>query len=160
MNPTAVSDSNGAAPFFRNITDDASGSLTSYFSGRHATEIQEVKTVALAGYFAERGILDAFVKIDVEGAGDQAWSGAAPAADRIRYLLIEILAPEVEKALPTRIQQETGFFGYYIRDYDLVQYVPDNYVYVAPFWNWLFCRLDPQQLSARLKGQGFRVHRA
>ena len=29
--------------------------------------------------------------------------------------------------------------------------------YVAPFWNWLFCRMSPNELAARLSATGFRV---
>ena len=156
-NQAAVSASSGTAQFFRNLSDDASGSLTDYFAGRHDTEVQTVRTVALADYFAEHGIQDAFLKIDVEGAGYDAWAGAAPARDKVRYLLAEVLQPEMDKGLPQRLVGEDGFHGYYVRDFELVQSLAGEFAYREPHWNWLFCRLSPDALAARLGPAGFRV---
>src|ERR1700752_5295018 len=44
-NRIAVSDYSGVAPFYRNLSDDLSGSLSHYFAASHKTEIQEVRTV-------------------------------------------------------------------------------------------------------------------
>jgi FkbM family methyltransferase len=156
-NQAAVAAASGAARFFRNLSDDASGSLTDHFIGRHQTAVETVRTVALADYFAEHGVTNAFLKIDVEGAGYDAWAGAAPARDKVTYLLCEILQPEVARGLPQRLIGEDGFHGYYVRDFELAQSRAGEFDYLEPHWNWLFCRLPPRALAERLAPAGFRV---
>ena len=50
-----------------------------------------------------------------------------------------------------------GLKAYYIRDFELIPSVDGEFEYVAPFWNWLFCRMSPNELAARLSATGFRV---
>jgi len=156
-NQAAVSASSGTAQFFRNLSDDASGSLTEYFADRHQTQAETVRTVALADYFAEHGVSNAFLKIDVEGAGYDAWAGAAAARDKVSFLLAEVLQPEMDRGLPQRLIGQEGFRGYYVRDFNLVQSRAGEFDYLAPHWNWLFCRLAPEALAQRLAPAGFRV---
>jgi FkbM family methyltransferase len=155
-NSAAVAARHGTARFFRNSTSDWSGSLTDHF-GSEGTMAEQVVTIALSEYFAEYHIRDALVKVDVEGAGEEAWRGARDIAASIRYLLMEIIGPETQCGLPGRIISEGRFYAYYIRDFDLVVSERGNFRYVAPFWNWLFCRLAPASLQARLAGTQFRV---
>lgn len=82
---------------------------------------------------------------------------AGKASKAIRYLVMEMLAPEIEAGLPARIIRETDLKAYYISDFELVPSVDGAFEYVAPFWNWLFCRLSPSELAARLSATGFRV---
>jgi hypothetical protein len=70
---------------------------------------------------------------------------------------MEMLAPEIEAGLPARIIREGGLKAYYIRDFELIPSVDGEFEYVAPFWNWLFCRMSPSELVARLSATGFRV---
>jgi hypothetical protein len=65
-------------------------------------------------------------------------------------------AREIEARLPARIIGETDLKAYYIRDL-LVPSVDGAFKYVAPFWNWLFCRFSPGELAARLSATAFRV---
>ena len=58
---------------------------------------------------------------------------------------MEMLAPEIEAGLPRGIR-EGGLKAYYIRDFELIPSVDGEFEYVAPFWNWLFCRLSPSEL--------------
>ena len=97
------------------------------------------------------------VKVDVEGAGKKVWDGAVETSKAIRYLVMEMLAPEIEAGLPARIIRETDLKAYYIRDFELIPSVGGEFEYVAPFWNWLFCRLSPSELAARLSATRFRV---
>jgi FkbM family methyltransferase len=156
-NRAAVAAAGGTATFFRNLTDDSSGSLTDHFASNHATAAVPVATVSLTEYFRKRGISDALVKVDVEGAGEQVWRGAREVAANMRYLIMEIIGPETQCRLPSTLIGEGGFHAYYIEDFDLVASKDGSYDYVAPFWNWLFCRLDPPALRARLAGTKFRV---
>jgi FkbM family methyltransferase len=156
-NQVAVSAKTGTAEFFKNLSDDASGSLTDYFADKHVVRGETVPTVALADYFHEHRVEDAFLKIDVEGHGFSAWQGAAPAADKVRYLLAEVLAPEMSEGLPQTLIRDHGFFAYYVRDFDLVQSRAGEFEYHEPHWNWLFCRLPPEALATRLAHTPFRV---
>ena len=146
------------ATFFKNLTDNSSGSLSNLAVGKHVTSAQTVETISLAEYFRTRGISDALVKVDVEGAGEKVWNGAAELAKAIRYLVMEMLAPELYEArLVARIISETDFKAYYIRDFELVPSADGAFEYVAPFVNWLFCRLSPSELAARLGATRFHV---
>lgn len=158
-NRLAISDFNGTARFFKNLTDDSSGSLTNQFAYKHETVRDEVQAIRLSDYFRDHKSHNALVKIDVEGAGCEAWSGASDAAGEIRYLVMEMLAPEIRNELPSRLIGEGYFYAYYLRDFELLESPDGQYEYVAPFWNWLFCRLDPFRLIERLSGTRFHVVR-
>jgi len=88
------------------------------------------------------------------------WDGAEAASKSIRYLLIEMLTPEIGAQLPARIIKEPDLKAYYIRDFELVPSLDGTFEYLAPFWNWLFCRLSPRELAVRLTATRFRVHNA
>ena len=156
-NETAVAERRGTATFFKNLSDDASGSLSSLFADKHLTRAEAVETISLAEYFRVRGVANALVKIDVEGAGEKVWNGAVETSNAIRYLVMEMLQPEIEAGLPARIIREGGLKAYYIRDFEVIPSVDGEFEYVAPFWNWLFCRMSPDDLAARLSATGFRV---
>jgi len=156
-NEMAVAERRGTATFFKNLSDDESGSLSNLFADKHLTRSEAVETISLAEYFGMRRIADGMVKVDVEGAGDKVWNGAVETSNAIRYLVMEMLAPEIEAGLPARIICEGGLKAYYIRDFELIPSVDGAFEYVAPFWNWLFCRMLPSELAARLSATGFRV---
>jgi hypothetical protein len=154
----AVSDGRGVAIFYKNLSDDSSGSLSDYFAKRNESRIETVETVALHDYLAELQIENAMVKIDVEGTGYEAWLGACSAIDRIKYLVMEMIDPEIERGLLEKIISDAGFCAYYIRDFELVHLTSiSDYRYVSPFWNWLFCRLSPVELANRLAATNFAV---
>jgi hypothetical protein len=73
--------------------------LSSLFADKHLTRAEAVETISLTEYFGMRGIADALVKIDVEGAGEKVWDGAVETSNAIRYLVMEMLAPEIEAGL-------------------------------------------------------------
>jgi FkbM family methyltransferase len=156
-NRIAAADDNGCSTFFRNLTDDLSGSLSTLFRQWHSTKTETVKTVRLSDYFLEKGVSRAMLKVDVEGTGAQVWSGLAGCFREVSYLVIEMLTPEIEDELPSRIIRQTGWHAYHIRDFDLIESSDGKFVYVEPFWNWLFCGLDPSALRHRLSGTGLRV---
>jgi FkbM family methyltransferase len=156
-NRVAVSDSSGTAVFYRNLSDDLSGSLSQYFANVHRTTAQEVQTITLEAYFREHGIRNALVKVDVEGYGDGVWRGAANAAGKMRYLVMEMLEPEINAGVPARIISDTRWNAYYLRDFDLVPSRHGDFEYVAPFYNWLFCRMDAPELKQRLAGTRFQL---
>lgn len=155
-NRAAVSSDTGSATFLKNLTDESSGSLMRHFSS-HETVEEKVTTVSLADYFHRHHIENAIVKVDVEGAGELVWRGACDVSQHIRYLIMEIIEPESRCNLPERIISEGGFFAYHIRDFDLTFCEKGEQRYVAPFWNWLFCRMPPELLARRVSGTRFRV---
>lgn len=156
-NRIAVGDRVGTQTFYRNLNDDSSGSLTTYFVGRHETAAIETVVTTLADYLAENQLSHACVKVDVEGAGQAVWTGTKAGRDRIDWLIYEILAPEVEAELPKWIMADTGWNAYYIRDFDLVRSVGGEFEYREPFYNWLFCAAQYEELAAVLKGSRFRL---
>lgn len=156
-NRIAVSDRAGTQAFYRNLTDDSSGSLIGYFARKHAVVATETEVTPLARYLEGNRIEHACVKVDVEGAGAAVWSGARGAHDRIDWLIYEILRPELEADLPRRIIADIGWNAYYIRDFELVRSLAGEFEYRAPFYNWLFCAADPAWLAATLRGSRFRL---
>jgi FkbM family methyltransferase len=152
----AVGDRVGRQTFHRNLSSDLSGSLTGYFKGVHETAAIEVEVTTLAHYLEANSISDACVKVDVEGAGAAVWTGAKGARDRIAWLVMEIIGPEIEARLPRRIMDDTGWHAYYIRDFQLVPSRDGTFEYRAPFYNWLFCSKGAAEVAHVLKGR-FRV---
>ena len=157
LNQIAVCDRIGRQTFHRNLNNDLSGSLAKYFTESHETIAVEIDTTTLSNYLVANDLTDVCLKIDVEGAGSLAWAGTEGARDRISWLLIEIIGPEVAENLPRRILEETGWSAYYIRDYELVPSIAGEFDYRAPFYNWLFCPADRNQLTKLLTGSKFRV---
>jgi FkbM family methyltransferase len=156
-NQAAAADQDGWATFFRNLTDDLSGSLGTHFRHKHTTQPENVETIGLSDYLVRHQIAKAIVKVDVEGTGSQVWAGLADRCDAVSYLVIEMLAPEIKEGLPARIINDSGWHAYYIRDFELVQSLNGDFEYVAPYWNWLFCALSPAGLRKRLSRTKFRV---
>lgn len=154
-NTLAVSDVTGHCTYYRNLTDDASGSLTDLFTSKHLTEQQTIQTVRLDEYLINNDISNAMVKIDVEGAGLLVWRGAEKRSDKIRYLIMEMLEPEIACKVPSQIIDATGWHAWYIRDFDLVELRAGEFQYRESFYNWLFCDLDAAALAARLGGTEF-----
>jgi hypothetical protein len=72
-------------------------------------------------------------------------------------MIFEIIGPESEQELPRQIISETGWFAYYIHDRELVQSRLGEYEYRAPFYNWLFCRQSPAELTRVLAGSRLSV---
>ena len=53
-NEMAVAERRGTATFFKNLSDDASGSLSSLFADKHLTRAETVETISLTEYFGMR----------------------------------------------------------------------------------------------------------
>lgn len=156
-NNLAVSDMSGRQTFYRNLTDDSSGSLTLAFAAKHKTVGIDIETTSLSEYFVQHNLHHACVKIDVEGAGQAVWNGAQGAIDRIDWLIMEIIGAEVEAKVPRQIISKTGWNAWYIRDFDLVRSVDGQYNYVDPFYNWLFTPKSSTELASVLNGTRFRI---
>jgi len=156
-NFSAVAARRGTAKFFKNPIDDTSGSLIECHAPQQEPISEQVETISLACYFDDHRVRNAIVKVDVEGAADEVWRGARGIEADIRYLIMEMIAPEIQCGLPGKVISEGNFHAYYIKDFDLILSRDGSYRYVAPFLNWLFCRLDPESLRTRLAGTRFSV---
>jgi hypothetical protein len=97
------------------------------------------------------------VKVDVENAEASFIDGAATEHERIKFLLIELLEPAIRSGIVSRLIHEWGVQAYYINDHSLEHSTDGSFEYTAPQYNWLFCKLDPHQLAARLRGTRFCV---
>lgn len=159
LHNVAVSDRLGTQTFFRNLTDDSSGSLTDFFRQKHETVAVEVKTTTLTHYLKHQDIRRGCIKVDVEGAGHAVWFGLRDEIDRVGCLVIETIGPESKGGLVAQIISEAGLHAYYIRDYELVHSPTGERDYIAPFLNWLLCRLSPDELKGTLHGSAFSIVR-
>ena len=157
LNQKAVSATLGELTFYRNLSDDLSGSLNPMFSKTHQLQETLVETTPLSVYFEHHDLTNACVKVDVEGAGADVWGGAVDCADKISWLIFEMLEPEISAGLPRKIITQGGYFAYYIRDFDLVNSPDGAFEYRHPFYNWLFCRKSPIELTQMLANSAFRV---
>lgn len=147
----AVSDARGQARFFKNRDDDAMGSLLPVYSDSHALEPIDVSVLTLRDVLEDAQVSRAVLKIDVEGHGGAVWRGLIAAEDRVEAFVLEITGPEAGEGVPRQIIEHGGWYAYYMADYALRPSARGEFDYVAPFWNWLFTRLDPAALAARLE---------
>jgi FkbM family methyltransferase len=157
VQPVAVGDCAGSLPFFINLDDDSMGSLSSVYAETHRTKKIDVEVVCLAEWIDKKALDRVAVKIDVEGYGLGAWNGLKAAADKIEFMIVEVTAPEAKDELPQRIIEEGGFNAFYLEGERLRISRKGEFTYVAPYWNWLFTRLSPQELQSRLGSKTFNV---
>lgn len=154
---SAVSDRDGVQLFYKNLSDDSSGSLTPFFEGKHTLIEIEIPVLPLAGYLEQNKLNKCIIKVDVEGAGLASWLGLRSCVWRVDYLIIEIIQPEADNQLARRIIEDTGWCAYYIRDFDLICSKKGEFDYISPFYNWLFTSLSPDELRRTLDGSSFKV---
>lgn len=147
----AASNISGKVRFFRNDDDKSSGSLTTHFAAKHRLSEIEVDAVRLSDYVIGSQRRRVLVKIDVEGAGALVWEGLKDARDHIFAMIVEVIGPESEVRLPEQICSATGWHSYYIDDLSIRRVSFSEYTYKEPFWNWLFTKLAPAELAAKLE---------
>jgi FkbM family methyltransferase len=153
----AMAEKAGKATFFQNKTDDSSGTLVKDDASQHVFEATEVGLISFADFVTRYGLEHICAKVDVEGAEELFLEGAKSHLGRLDYLIIEILGPAAGRGLPLRLMQEGNYQAYYINDYDLEHSPEGKFAYVAPFYNWLFCRESPAGLHELLQGTRFCV---
>jgi FkbM family methyltransferase len=156
----AVGRSDGRANFYVDLTDHLSSSLTDYFTAAHESRAELVDVITLDRFTREHDLRELCVKVDVENAEFDFIAGAEKALDRIRYLIMEVLGPAVEKGFVQSMITRHGFTAYYINDMRLEHSPDGSFHYRHPELNWLFCRGGPDVLEDRLRGSGIRVVRA
>jgi FkbM family methyltransferase len=153
----AIGNKKGKVIFFRNVTCDSMGTLVKNGQSQHPMEPIEVDQISFDEFAIERRLKNICAKVDVEGAEELFFDGARKCMADTTYLIIEILAPAIERSLPLRLMRDGKFHAYYINDYNLEHSQCGEFTYVHPFYNWLFCKESPSELRDRLKGSRFRV---
>ena len=165
VNRMAAGASTGTSLFHRNLSDDFRGSMNAEFYANDDKQAVEVSVTCLADYIEANSITHACLKVDVEGFGAEVWDGLRPRLDRVDWLIMEMIAPEWAADLPKRILKESGWYAYYIRDFELRQWTDakvtmvgsSRYDCLDPCYNWLFCPVAPHELSELLVNSPFRV---
>lgn len=117
----------------------------------------DVQVDTFDDFVRREGLDDLFVKVDVENAEPHFLDGAASEAGRIRYLVIELLAPAIAQGLVNQIRERHGFHAYYINDLRLEHSPDGSFQNALHQYNWLFCRLAPTALRKRLARSRFEV---
>jgi FkbM family methyltransferase len=158
VHQVAIGAEDGRATFYRNLTDPLSGSVTTEFQTAHDLEAVTVPMKRFSTVARELGFARACVKVDVEHAEDQFLDGLGTDHDRIGWLIMEVLAPAVDRQFVRRAMTRTGWRAYYINDFSLEHSVDGGFRYRESEFNWLFCRQAPAALRASLAGSRFRVH--
>jgi FkbM family methyltransferase len=153
----AVGSQAHVATFYKNLSDSSSGSLETTFLPMHHVEPIEVKVTTYSDFAQRTGLRNVCVKVDVEGAEQQFIDGAAAQITSISSLIMEVLGPAVKAGFIQHMISNAGFQAYYINDYTL-EHSPDGcFVYSLPQYNWLFCRKEPNELRALLRGSKFKI---
>lgn len=153
----AAAATSGEITFYRNLDADDMGTTNPDFVETDHVEEVKVPATTLGAFLVDRDISNALLKIDVEGAGVEVWTGLKDEVDRVDWLLFEIVRPETLAGLPKTIINDSGLHAYYLHDFELQHSRIGKYTYVEPFWNWLFCRYAPEELAAILEPFGFSV---
>lgn len=153
----AMGSFDGVAKFYVNRVDDYSSSLKPPF--RPGVNVIEIETpiTTFASFARQHEVREALIKVDIENAEEEFLQGIAAETDRVRYLIMEVLGPAVERDFVATAMKRLGMEAYYINDFSLEHSRDGSFKYVAPQYNWLFCRLDPATLSLRLVGTRFKV---
>ena len=155
--PMAMGNTNGKVPFYLNLSDDFSSSLTQDFAGLHQLKKVVVASVTFDHFVEKTDLNHLLVKVDVEGAEFPFIEGASHQFHRIEYLVMEVLGPAFSKGLLATLKDRFGVHCYYINDFTLEHSSDGSFQYHPAQYNWLFCRLEPGALMKTLGGTRFRV---
>lgn len=144
----AMGDRVGPAAFFIDDTAPSNSSLVRWRGNeQHALRRIEIECTTFDAYVREHDLHDLLVKVDIEGAPDAFLDGAAASADRIRYLLIELIGGDTEALLRDKA---LGLHAYYVNGRSLERYMGGRFRYAEREWNWLLCRETPDELRQRV----------
>lgn len=153
----AISNTNEPITFYRNLTDDSSGSIKNTFENKHQLEavtIDSIRFDTFANSLEEQKLL---IKVDVEGAEFEFIEGAIQKINTIDYLIIELLQDSIDQKFPSMMIEKYGFHAYYINNFSLEYSRAGEYSYVSPYYNWLFTKFEPSTLENKLTNTPFRV---
>jgi FkbM family methyltransferase len=147
----------GRAPWFENVSDNLSSSLTEMFRATHDTIETDVEVLSFGDFCRRARLENLCVKVDIEGAEFEFLEGARTELWRATFLIMEILGPASSRGFVRALQEASGMEAYYINDFRLGHSADGTFRYAAPQYNWLFCRLLPPELRQLLGTSRFTV---
>lgn len=156
-NKQAISNKNGSITFYRNLTDDSSGSIKNTFQDKHQLEAVSIESITFDTFSESIPEKRFCVKVDVEGAEFEFMEGARHSISKIDFLIIELLQEAIDQKFPERMIKDYNYHAYYIHNYQL-EYSPNGeFTYVAPYFNWMFSSYDPNALRKILQNTPFSI---
>lgn len=153
----AISNTNEPITFYRNLTDDSSGSIKNTFENKHqlvAVTIDSISFDTFANSISEKNLL---IKVDVEGAEFEFIKGASDRIQSINFLIIELLQDSIDQKFPEMMIDRYKFYAYYINNFNIEYSKAGEYKYVSPYYNWLFSKYEPSELKKKLANTPFVV---
>lgn len=153
----AISNTNEPITFYRNLTDDSSGSIKNTFENKHQLEavtIDSIRFDTFANSLEEQKLL---IKVDVEGAEFEFIEGARNKIQSIDFLIIELLQDSIDQKFPEMMIAQHKYHAYYINNFNLEYSNAGEYKYVSPYYNWLFSKYEPAVLGKMLTNTPFVV---
>jgi len=148
----AVGSFDGQTTFYRDITSPSQGSLTNDFMREHEIVQVDIEVCTFSQFVKNEKLENACVKVDIENAEFDFLDGANEKLSEVKFLIIEVLGPAVEKGFINRLIKEYSLQAYYIDDYNLRHSTDGYFEYHSPQFNWLFCRENPDSLRHLLAG--------
>ncbi len=153
----AISNTNEPITFYRNLTDDSSGSIKNTFENKHKLEAVTIDSTSFDTFASSMVEQKLLIKVDVEGAEFEFIEGAKKQIEKIDYLIIELLQDSIDHRFPQMMIQKYQFHAYYINNFSLEYSRAGEYTYVSPYYNWLFCKYEPSALKQKLHNTPFVV---
>jgi FkbM family methyltransferase len=153
----AISNINGPLTFYRNLSDDSSGSIKNTFEGKHHLVPISIDSISFDSFAASLTEQKLILKVDVEGAEFEFLSGAENQFQKIEHLIIELLQDSIDQQFPLLMIEKYGYYAYYINNFNLEHSLKGEYTYVSPYYNWLFSKDAPSVLTKKLSDTAFKV---
>ncbi len=153
----AISNINGPLTFYRNLSDDSSGSIKNTFEGKHQLVPISIDSISFDNFAASLNEQKLTLKVDVEGAEFEFLAGAEKQFYKIEHLIIELLQDSIDQQFPLLMIEKYGYHAYYINNFSIEHSVKGEYKYVSPYYNWLFSKDAPSELTKKLSGTAFRI---
>ncbi len=153
----AISNTNTPITFYRNLTDDSSGSIKNTFESKHKLEAVTIDSISFDEFASSISEKNLLIKVDVEGAEFEFIDGASKRIQSIDFLIIELLQDSIDQKFPEMMIEQHKFHAYYINNFSLEYSKAGEYKYVSPYYNWLFSKYEPAALRKKLINTPFVV---
>jgi FkbM family methyltransferase len=153
----AISNTNEPITFYRNLTDDSSGSIKNTFESKHQLEAVTIDSISFDEFAYSISEKNLLIKVDVEGAEFEFIEGARNKIQSIDFLIIELLQDSIDQKFPEMMIDRYKFYAYYINNFNLEFSRKGEYKYVSPYYNWLFTKYEPSELKKKLVNTPFVV---
>jgi FkbM family methyltransferase len=153
----AISNTNTPINFYRNLTDDSSGSIKNTFESKHQLEAVTIDSISFDEFASSISEKNLLLKVDVEGAEFEFIDGASNRIQSIDFLIIELLQDAIDQKFPEMMIEQYKFNAYYINNFNLKFSRKGEYKYVSPYYNWLFTKYEPSELKIKLTNTPFLV---